>query len=145
MQSLTHGLVYKPVPRKARFVPILNISVPAGCPETLDGMFDDEIDLTDYLVKRPDSTYVIRVKGESMIEAGIRAGDLVVVDRAIRPNPKSIVVVMVDDEPTIKVLSKLNGYLWLVPSNKNLSPSKIKDDQRCEVWGVVTAVIHKFR
>jgi DNA polymerase V len=111
--------------------------MPAG-PDQPDRVLD-EIDLTDYLVLHPDSTFLIRVKGESMKDLGILPGDLIVVDRVVRPTAKSIVVVKSGGRTTIRMFSSLRHFPRLV-SDKG-TPAKRKQS---EVWGVVVGVVRKF-
>jgi DNA polymerase V len=104
---------------------------------------DDEVDLIACLIKHPDSTCVLTVTGDSMEEDGIFHGDILIVDRAIEPNPRSIVIVMVDGEFTVKRISKVGGRFWLVPSNKKHPSREIMRSQQFRVWGVVQWILHK--
>lgn len=125
-------------------LPIFN-TVPAGSPEPIDEYLEGEIDLNEELIRRPHSTFGIRVIGESMIDDGIHPGDLLIVDRSLVPSSQDIVVVLIDNELTIKRLSWVGDTLWLVPSNHDFQPSEVKHWQNCQVRGVVIHAIHTFR
>ena len=75
--------------------------------------------------------------------AGIRADDLLVVDRSIDPRPGLIVIASVQGEYTVKLLERRAGRLWLVPANSRYSAIEIRQDSDLEIWGVVTHVIHR--
>lgn len=120
---------------------IFIITVPAGTPEIVGEYPEGYLDLTAELVT--PSTFAVRVKGESMQDAGISSGDLLLVDRQLQPMSQSIVLVMVNDELTIKRISRSNGRLWLVPANALLVPCEVNKNDSCAIWGVVTYIIHR--
>ena len=77
-----------------------------------------------------------------MQEAGIHSGDLLIVDRALEPQHRSVVVAVVDGELMVKRLHQAKGKLWLMPDNADYAPLEIREETAFEVWGVVTNVIH---
>jgi DNA polymerase V len=93
-------------------------------------------------VKHPDSTFLVRVVGESMQDAGIHPRDLLVVDRSLEAISGKVVIAVVDGELTVKRLRKHRNKLWLMPENPNFQPIEIGENMELHIWGVVTNVIH---
>ena len=106
---------------------------------------DGCLDLNEHLVEHRESTFYIRVQGQSMTGAGINNGDLLVVDRALEAADGDIVVAMVDNEMTLKRLQKRNGHVRLLPENPCFRPIEFKDGQELTIWGVATSVVHFLR
>ena len=79
-----------------------------------------------------------------MTGAGIHDGDLLIVDRALEAQDKSVVVAVVNGEFTVKRIKKENGRVWLMPENAKFQPMEMKEGSELEVWGVVTNVIHSL-
>ena len=94
-------------------IPLLNDSVSAGFPSPADDYTEENIDLNEHLISNPFSTFFLRVKGESMINSGIKDKDLVIVDKSLTAKPGNIVIAMIDGEFTIKRLSIKNNELYL--------------------------------
>lgn len=115
-------------------------SVFAGSPSPVDDgqMFD----LASHLVRHPYDTFYVSVCGDSMIDAGIHHGDILVVDRSLEPHPSDIVVAQVGDGFTVKRFSREQGKLKLVPANPHYNPIEFDEDSR--LCGVVTFAIHKL-
>jgi DNA polymerase V len=128
---------------KLRF-PLLLCPISAGMPGAVEGHVEDIIDLNHYLSKHPEATFLLKVRGDSMIEAGIHHGDMVVVDQTIRPSSGDIVVAFVDGEYTLKRLDVDLETFLLVPENQNYQPLAIGNETDFQVWAVVTDVIHKL-
>ena len=118
--------------------------VPAGFPSPADDHLDSAFDLTRFLFRNPASTFLARVSGDSMTGAGIHPGDLVAVDRALRPEHGSIVVAVVEGEHTIKRLQMRGDTRWLVAENSHYPPLLVNPETGLLVWGVVTHVIHSL-
>ncbi|HEX8653076.1 MAG TPA: translesion error-prone DNA polymerase V autoproteolytic subunit [Pyrinomonadaceae bacterium] len=137
-------MVYTPNDLTDWIVPLFQATIPAGKPESIDEPLEGRIDFNKYLIKHPNQTFAVRAAGDSMEDAGINPGDLLVVDRAQEPSPNSVVIVDVDGELTVKRLSKVGKRLWLIPDNKSLRPKEILGEQKCNIWGVVTYVIKKL-
>lgn len=116
--------------------------VSAGFPSPADDYIDKNIDLNEYLIKHPATTYLLKVSGNSMIEAGINSGDILIVDRSLESTDNKIVVAIIDGEFTLKRFRKIDGKLYLYPENPKYKPIEIKEDMNCQIWGVVTFVIH---
>ena len=124
-------------------IPLIETEVSAGFPSPADDYLDLPIDLNEFLIKHPSATFYVRVKGDSMEGAGIRNGDLLIVDRAEEPRNKSIVLGIINGEFTVKRIKKKGDDLLLMPDNPDYKPIKIDDNMDFQVWGVVTYVVHK--
>ncbi|MGL4598675.1 MAG: LexA family protein [Bacteroidia bacterium] len=118
-------------------------SVAAGFPTPASTNEEQHLDLNEYLVRRPESTFLVRVSGESMIHAGILDGDLLVVDTNERPSDGRIVIAFVAGEFTVKRLVQKGKNLFLMPENKKFQPIAIDAKMGVEIRGVVTHIIHK--
>jgi len=120
------------------------VPVSAGYPSPADDYLDSPLDLNQYLITHPTATFFVRVAGESMREAGIHSGDVLIVDRALTPRNGSIVIAVVNGELTVKRLSTQRGQLVLMPENPQYTPLPITEATAFDVWGVVTYVIHRL-
>ena len=119
-------------------------SVAAGFPSPADDYATKAIDLNAALIRNPQATFLMRVSGSSMRDAGVDDGDVVLVDRAIRPIHGSIIIAVVDGEFTCKRLHKRAGTIKLQAANATYADIVPKDGQTVELWGVVTKVIKSF-
>jgi DNA polymerase V len=124
-------------------LPLYETSVPAGFPSPAQEYLGDTMDLNAYLIKNATASFFAKVEGDSMIDAGIFAGDLVVVDRSITAREGNIVIAAVNNEFTIKRLSTKNG-VRLMPANKDYEPIVMSGENELVIWGVVTSLIRKF-
>jgi DNA polymerase V len=122
--------------------PLFLVPVSAGFPSPADDYLDDKLDLNSYLVEHPAATFFVRVVGDSMIEAGIHSGDLLVVDRALEPADNHVVIAVLDGELTVKRIRIRHRTVFLVSDNAQYAPIQINETMHFEVWGVVTYVIH---
>jgi len=125
-------------------IPLYLSSVRAGFPSPADDYIEENLDLSQYLVKRPASTFIVRVSGDSMIKAGIFPGSLLVVDRSITPTDGKIVIAALVGELTVKRLSLKNGEVRLIAENDEYSPISVEGDLDMVIWGVVTSVIQEL-
>lgn len=128
-------------------IPFFDIRVVAGFPVPLD---NDEkaqdIDLIRMLCPHPEASYLIRVNGDSMIDAGVLSGDIVIVDKSNRnPSPREIAMCELNGEYTLKHFVKEDGQGWLVPANPDYPRIRISPEDDFSVWGTVTFIIHKAR
>ena len=121
--------------------------IPAGFPSPAADYLDDCIDLNAELIIQGHeaATYVLRVKGWSMMEAGIFDGDRIVVDRALSAQQGDIVVAILNGDLTIKRLGAINGRPALLPENPQFQPILMAEGDQLEVWGVVTNCLRCFR
>lgn len=124
-------------------LPFPDSSVPAGFPSPAENFVQNTLDLNDLLIKHNASTFFIRVAGNSMINAGINSNDILIVDRSLSPANNKIAVVRINDEFTVKRLKIEDDRVFLVAENDQYKPIEIKSDMDCEVWGIVTFVIHQ--
>ena len=125
-------------------IPLLNDSVSAGFPSPADDYTEENIDLNEHLISNPFSTFFLRVKGESMINAGIKDKDLIIVDKSLTAKPGDIVIAMIDGEFTIKRLSIKNDELYLKAENHNYPDFSFKNHIDVQIWGVVIYSIHSY-
>lgn len=123
--------------------PLFLNKVQAGFPSPADDHVDKMISLDRHLVKNPAATFFLKVTGDSMIEASILPGDLMIVDRSIEARHGKIVIASVNNELTVKRLYHKNGEIKLIPENKKYSPIIIENEAELKIWGVVTNVIHQ--
>jgi DNA polymerase V len=124
-------------------LPLYSSAVRAGFPSPADDHLDADLDLHQYVVKRPAATYFVRSEGDSMLGDGIHHGDLLVVDRSLEALPGRIIVICVDGELTVKRLERVGQRTYLRASNPAYPPIPI-DSRESHVWGVVTHVLHSF-
>ena len=125
---------------KTRYIPLVG-SIAAGVPITADQMVEETMPLPESLVGSGD-LFMLKVKGESMINAAICDGDYVVIRQQKDANNGEIVAAMIDGEATVKTFSKKNGTVWLLPANDDFAPI---DGTHCEILGKVTAVLRSVR
>ena len=124
-------------------VPLYDTKIHTGFPTPVDDSIPSALNLNAHLVDRPASTFYLRVVGDSMINAGIRENDILVVDKSLEATNGKIVIAEVGGEFTLKRL-KINraGAASLVAKNDNYPPIKLDNDSR--IWGVVTGVVRKL-
>ena len=125
----------------------LATEIMAGFPSPADDYMHESLDLKD-LIRHPEATFYGRIAGDSMIEAGIRQGDLIVIDRSLEAEDGDIVVAWVNDGFTIKYLDrshKADGYIELRPANPEFKPIRIEAGDNFIVWGVVIWSIKMWR
>ena len=118
-------------------------TIQAGFPSPAEEELVDTMSLDEFLIKNPSATYILKVTGDSMIEEGIKEGDLVLVERGREPKSGDIVIAQVDSDWTMKFYQKINGKIVLVPANKKYSPIYPKDE--LIIGGVVVANVRKYK
>ena len=141
-------IVGQPIPFEARtklHVPLASANVQAGFPSPAEDHMENSLDLNEHLVSNPAATFFVRVQGNSMRDAGIQGGDILVVDRSITPGNGQIVIAMLDGDFTVKRLRKRGSRIFLEAENADFAPIEITEKQELTVWGVVTFVIHPAR
>lgn len=124
-------------------IPLIESAVPAGFPSIAEDYVDRALNLQELLIKHPAATFFVRVKGTSMLDAGIQSNDILIVDRALTPTNNKIVIARIDGELTVKRLRLENEKVMLIPENSAYDPIEITSAMDFEVWGVVTYVIHQ--
>lgn len=128
--------------KKSYRLPFYEHAVAAGFPSPADDSEQQSLDLNEYLIKHPTSTFFVKVAGSSMINAGIHHNDMLVVDRSLEPLNGKIIVAAVNGELTVKRLSKEKNKIQLLPENEAFTPIDIDEETHLHIWGVVTSVIH---
>lgn len=134
-----------PFERKSQVeCPLYLSHVQAGFPSPADDYLGQALDLNDLLVRHPEATFFVRVEGDSMVNAGIHHGDILVVDRSLTPTNNRIVIAVVFGELTVKRLIKEKDKLFLVAENPEYSPIEITAEMEMQIWGVASHVIHSL-
>lgn len=124
-------------------LPLFESAVSAGFPNIAEDYVDRTLNLNELLIKHPAATFFVRVKGISMINAGINTNDILIVDRALSPTHNKIVIARIDGELTVKRLKMDKDSIVLEAENDDFKPIVITPAMDFEVWGVVTCVIHQ--
>jgi len=137
--------VFVPLPGAPR-QPLLidEVRVSAGFPSPAADYADKRLDINEYLVRNPVSTFFFTVEGDSMQGAEIFDGDILVVDKSIRPRHGQIVVAFVDGERLVKRLYQRGGRVALLAENPSYPPLDIQDGMELLIWGVVTGKFKHF-
>lgn len=125
-------------------MPPLVGSVRAGFPSPAEDLGAQPIDLTQVLITHPQATFLLRARGNSMVEAGIFDNDILVVDRALSPRHGQIVVAVLEGEFTVKTLIRRGTTVRLQAANPAFPDIVPAPGQSLEIWGVVTAAIRQF-
>ena len=122
---------------------LADFPVPAGLPAAANDAMSESLTVDEYLISRPSSTILVRVKGDSMIEAGIHDGDIAVVEQRHAANLGDKVIAIVDGEYTLKTLAKDKQGFLLQPENADFAP--IRPQEGLEIYGVMVGLIRKYR
>lgn len=125
-------------------LPLYGTKIPAGFPSPADDHLEASIDLNRQYIRHPAATFFVRVQGHSMIGAGIRNNDMLVVDRSLEAQSGSIVIAVVNGELTVKRLLMNDDGVFLMPENPEYEPIEIKEQMDLHIWGVVAHVIHSL-
>lgn len=120
---------------------LADIGISAGFPSPAEDFKETRINLHKELVKHPDATFFARVSGNSMINAGLDDGDLLVIDRSLEPTHNKIAVCFIDGEFTVKRLKIEKGTITLMPENPQYKPIAVTKETDFLIWGIVTYVI----
>ena len=126
-------------------LPFFDGKVPPGFPSSAEDYLETPLDLTEYLIENKAATFMMRVDSDSMKDAGILAGDLLVVDRAAKPVNGSVVEVAVNGEYTVKRLHRETDCVWLDPANPRYQPVCVSVGEDLHVFGVVKHAIHTLQ
>ena len=125
-------------------LPLFIDRVPCGLPSPAQDYVEQRIDLNNLLIQKPSAAYFVRVSGDSMIDAGITDGDMLVVDSYLTATHGDFVVASVSGEFTVKEL-RTRPFLHLLPHNSRYSPITFKSEDELEIFGVVTFTIKACR
>jgi len=126
-------------------LPLAGTAVSAGFPSPAEEYIELALDLNKELIKHPAATFYARVKGRSMIDAGIQDGDLLIIDKALEPKDGDIAVCFIDGEFTLKRLAVKEDGVYLMPANAEFKPIRITEENEFLVWGMLAYIIHKPR
>ena len=119
--------------------------IAAGFPSPAQDYIDLKIDLNKELITNPSSTFYGRVKGTSMQDAGIKDGDILVIDKSLEPKDGDTAVCYIDGEFTLKYIKIEPDAVWLVPANPKFQPIKVTEENNFCIWGVVTYSIKSHK
>jgi DNA polymerase V len=122
---------------------LIDTGISAGFPSPADDFRETRISLDDELIQNKDATFFAKVKGQSMIGAGLDDNDLLVIDRSLEPANNKIAVCFLDGEFTVKRLRVKGSEVWLQPENPNYPIINITEENDFVIWGIVTNVIKK--
>ncbi len=122
-------------------LPFVDSGISAGFPSPADDFLDLSIDLNKELIKNPSSTFYGRVKGDSMINAGLNEGDLLIIDKSLEPTDNKIAVCFIEGEFTVKRIKIEKDIVWLIAENEKYAPIKVIKENDFLIWGIVTNVI----
>jgi DNA polymerase V len=125
-------------------LPLYASQIRAGFPSPAEDYLDKKLDLNEFLIKHPSSTFFVKVKGDSMADAGIASGDILIVDRSKESKDNDIVVAILNGEFTVKRFKKKKNKIFLYAENKDFMPVEITPSMEFEVWGVVVHAIHSL-
>jgi DNA polymerase V len=124
-------------------LPLYASPIQAGFPSPADDHIELDLDLNEYLIDKPHSTFCVRVKGNSMQGVNIHQDDILIVDRSKPVKSGKIVVAVLDGEFTVKRLLIDDKGTFLVPEHPAYDPIQISEGSEFQIWGVVTYTIHK--
>ena len=119
-------------------------AVECGFPSPARDFTEGTIDLNEELIPHPNATFIVRARGDSMVGSGIYPGDLLIVDRSIKPQNESIIIAVLDGELSVKILRLKNKQVSLSSSKKNYKDVPVSEEMDFTIWGVCTNVIHNL-
>ena len=119
-------------------------AVECGFPSPARDFTEGTIDLNEELIPHPNATFIVRARGDSMVGSGIYPGDLLIVDRSVKPQNESIIIAVLDGELSVKILRLKNKQVNLSSSNKNYADVPVSEEMDFTIWGVCTNVIHNL-
>jgi DNA polymerase V len=126
-------------------LPLFIARISAGYPSPGDDYIEKKLDLNEYLVKHPAATFFVKVEGDSIVNAGIHSGDILIVDRALESADNRVVIAVINGELTVKRIRITGSKLYLIAENHGFNPIEITPEMSFEIWGVVTYVIHPVK
>lgn len=125
-------------------LPFVDVGISAGFPSPADDFIELTIDLNRELIKHKDSTFFAKVKGDSMKNAGIFDGDLLIIDKSLEPQDGKIAICQIDGDFTVKRIKKENDVVWLIAENEDYKPIKVTEENELMIWGIVIHSIKTF-
>lgn len=124
--------------------PLMNSNISAGFPSPAGDYAEEKLDLNRFLIQHPVATYFLRVSGDSMKDAGIIDGDILIVDRSLPPLNHKIIIAELNGELTVKRLKLDQGQTYLMPENENFHPLLISPQDDFMIWGVVSGSFRRY-
>ena len=125
-------------------LPYVDVGISAGFPSPADDFIELTIDLNRELIKHKDSTFFAKVKGNSMKNAGIFDGDLLIIDKSLEPQDGKIAICQIDGDFTVKRIKKENDVVWLIAESEDYKPIKVTEENELMIWGIVIHSIKTF-
>ena len=119
--------------------------IQAGFPSPAQDAYGDVIDLNRELIDNPAATFCARVIGNSMMDAGIYNGDILIIDKSLTPRNGDIAVCFIDGDFTVKRITVKDNGIYLTPANKKFPELHVSDESNFTVWGVVSHIIHRVQ
>ena len=125
-------------------IPLYLNTIKAGFPSPATDYIESDLDFNKYLITNRAATYAVRAQGDSMINAGIFPGDIMIIDRSITAKSNDIIIASLDKEFTVKRFIKNSNGFFLYPENPDYPVIEVTKSDDFVIWGVVTYTIHKF-
>lgn len=122
-------------------IPFVSSGIKAGFPSPAADFDGTKISLDQIVIKHKEATFYAKASGNSMMDAGINDGDILVIDRSLEPTHNKIAVCFIDGEFTVKRIQIEKDCIYLVPENKDYEPIKVTEDNELIIWGIVTFVL----
>jgi DNA polymerase V len=135
--------ILKPELHTLKELDLYSYHIPAGFPSPAEDFIEKRLDLNDYLIKNQAATFLVKVSGNSMINAGISDGDILIVDRSAEPADGKVILGVLNGEFTVKRIRKNGNKLLLIPENEKYKSIEITEAMDFQIWGVVNYSIHK--
>lgn len=143
MQTSENLIFFTPKPSSIEGAIFIDTGISAGFPIPAEDLEQNRVSLDEELVKNKNTTFFAKVKGQSMINAGLEDNDLLVIDRSLQPENNKIAVCYLDGEFTVKRLRVEKNEVWLQPENPDYPIINITEENDFLIWGIVTNVIKK--
>ncbi len=141
--DITTIQIYSPNLESKLALPNIGTQICAGFPSPAEDYLESSLDLNRELIKNPCATFFGRVKGQSMIDAGVDDGDLLVIDKSLVYKKDALAVCFIDGDFTLKRITTDGDQIILMPANKDYAPILVPKDADFAVWGIVTYIIKK--
>ena len=125
-------------------LPFVDAGIKAGFPSPADDFIELSIDLNKEYIKNKDTTFYAKVKGDSMKNAGIFDGDLLIIDKSLEPQNNKIAICQIDGEFTVKRIKIEKDIVWLIAENEEYKPIKVTEENELMIWGIVIHSIKTF-
>ncbi len=130
-------------PTSDSYIPYFETGLEAGFPSPAEDYTELKMDLNKELVKNPDATFLARVKGKSMQDAGLNEGDILIIDRSLEPANNKKAVCFLDGGFTVKKIRIERRVCWLIPENDEFEKIRVTEENDFIIWGIVTYIIKK--